>query len=186
MVAFLGSGGELGDFGGGEGELGGVHRVLDACWAGRARNRDDDRGERQFPRQRDLLRADVVVGGDRCERFVTLSKTAGVSDAAQRAPWQEGDAERGTVLEFGQGRAEGGGELVLHRDQSAAEDLVGLVDLGHAGVGDAGELDQTLVEQVADRPRSTRRRAPWGPDDGTGRARSPRHPGASRRPSPPP
>jgi len=55
------------------------------------------------------------------------------------------------VFEFAAAGAETWGELVLHRDQTTAEDLSGLVDLRDVGVRDADELNDSLVDQVAER-----------------------------------
>ena len=94
-----------------------AHGVLDALRPRGARDRDDDGRERELPRERDLLRADPALVGELLERGVLPAHVAGSTDAAERRPRQEGDAERGAVLELGEARAERRGELVLHRDE---------------------------------------------------------------------
>ena len=80
-----------------------------------------------------------------------LLNPIGPPDAAQGAPGDERDAELLAVLELALRGAEAGRELVLHADQPAAEHPLGLVDLRHGGVGDAGHQDLALVEQVGQR-----------------------------------
>jgi hypothetical protein len=60
------------------------------------------------------------------------------------------------VLELVEARSERRRELVLHRHEPSAEDLVREVDLGDVRVRDARELDDALVEQVADRAHGVR------------------------------
>ena len=104
MVIGSDGGGERGHFCHCERELGRPGRVLDARWSGGSRDRDDDWGEREFPGQGDLLRADAVVGRHLGESGVSVAQFRRVADATQRALRQERDTERRAMLQLGQAR----------------------------------------------------------------------------------
>ena len=121
--------GQQGQLVGGELQVCGTHGVADALRAGGAVNRDDDRRQRELPGQRDLLgdspRGRRRLAGTRCAE--TRCRRPGrcrraVTTAGTRSP-----APR--MLELVETGAEPWGELVLHRDQAAVEDVVGLVDM---------------------------------------------------------
>ena len=87
--------------------------------------------------------------GDLTERGVPGPQVTGAGDATERAVGQEGNAEFGAVGEFVLAGAERGRQLILHAGQVLlAEDLAGDVDLVDARVGDAGQPDLALVEQL--------------------------------------
>src|SRR5208337_1865508 len=81
---------ELGQLGGGEGEVGGLGGVGDGLGAAGAGDRDDHRGLGQHPGQGNLLGRNPVRVGDLLERGVPGPELSGAGDAAERAVGQEG------------------------------------------------------------------------------------------------
>src|SRR5580704_17900793 len=110
---------------------------------------DDAGALGEHPGQRDLLGAGADLLGHGRKGGGGVLDVVGPSDAAERAPGDEHDAELVAVLELALRRAEAGRELVLHADEPAGEHPLRLVDLGHGGVGDAGHEDLALVEKVS-------------------------------------
>src|SRR6202044_3045310 len=131
--------------------------VGDGRGAAGAGDRDDDRGLGQHPGQGDLLGRDSVGVGYLLERGVPGAKLVGAGDAAERAPGQEGDTQLGAVPELRLAGPERRRELVLRAGQvRLAEDVTRDVDLLDGGVGDAGQADLALVEQLLQRPDGLR------------------------------
>ncbi len=131
-------------------ELRRVDGVGDVLDLGRARDRDDGRALGEQPRERDLLRRDVVRLGRRAHR-VDRVVGVGLADAAERRPGQERDpALRARVdLALGQRRRVAERELVLDRDD--LDDPQRLLELLDRAVGEADPAHLALVLELLER-----------------------------------
>ena len=96
--------------------------------------------------------AHVNLGGDLGENAAFVEDIRTSPGAAERTPGQEGDLVGDAVVEFATARPVSRRELVLHRDEPTAEDMVRERDLGDRGVGDARHVNHSLVEQFAQCP----------------------------------
>src|SRR5665647_2303924 len=140
--------GQFRQIGFGEDQIDRLRRVDDALWPRGARDRDDDRRERELPCERHLLRRHPVRISDVLERRVPAAEGARATDAAERAPGKERDADLGTVLHLDQRREMARRELVLHSDELLPEDAARDVDLLDRRVRDAREQDRAVVEEL--------------------------------------
>src|SRR3954453_23423566 len=113
-----------------------------------SRDRYDDGGLRELPRQGHLLRADPAGAGDVREGGMFLGELLRIAESPQRAPGQERQPELVAYVDLRAAAAEGGRELVLHADQRGAEDLVGGADLFEIGVREPDHPDLAGVGDV--------------------------------------
>ena len=97
------------------------------------------------------MRGDTAGCSDLDERGVAPLDAAGVADATERTPRQEGNSVLAAVVQLTLGRPEVRRELVLHHGETLIENAVREGNLRDVRVRNAREQDLALVEQLPDR-----------------------------------